>query len=299
MRTFDYLDPKPVNDLSKTHRPVGDLYRTNLESSAQLSDERHGDYHRDGFVKSIPMFTSDQVAILRDEIDRFSQPNQSISPLWYEYHLNESSDSNNVLFHALGAWRISPAFHDALWNPHFLQPASQILGGKVRFWHDQVFCKPPHCGGPVAWHQDYSYWTRTGPMNHLTCWIALDDADEENGCLHYIPGSHRWSLLPMPQIAGSLDAIEADLTKQQRDQLHAPVPVEVAAGEACFHHPLTLHGSEGNRSNRPRRAMVINVMLDGTESKSDEPLLKGVDPIPAGKTIGGQFFPLLELSAMR
>ena len=98
----------------------------------------------------------------------------------------------------------------------------------------------------------------------------------------------------MPQIAGSLDAISSDLTEQQKDQLQAPVAVEIAAGEACFHHPLTLHGSEGNRSDRPRRAMVINVMLDGTRSLSDEPLLEGVDPIPKGRPVGGQFFPLLE-----
>ena len=199
-----------------------------------------------------------------------------------------------MLFHALGAWRISPAFHDALWNPNFLGPARQILGGEIRFWHDQVFCKPPRCGGPVAWHQDYSYWTRTGPMNHLTCWIALDDADQENGCLHYIPGSHRWSLLPMPAIAGSLDAIAADLSQDQQNQLNHPVAVEIAAGQACFHHPLTLHGSEGNRSDRPRRAMVINVVLDGTQSRSNEPLLVGIDPIPTGCPLEGQFFPLLK-----
>ena len=100
----------------------------------------------------------------------------------------------------------------------------------------------------------------------------------------------------MPQIAGSLEAIASDLTAEQRDQLQAPVPVEIAAGEASFHHPLTLHGSEGNRSDRPRRAMVINVMLDGTRSLSDEPLLAGVDAIPDGQPVGGQFFPLLEIA---
>ena len=63
-------------------------------------------------------------------------------------------------------------------------PASQLLGGPVRFWHDQLFCKPAHHGGVVAWHQDYSYWTRTEPMSHLTCWIALDDSDRDNGCLY-------------------------------------------------------------------------------------------------------------------
>ena len=70
----------------------------------------------------------------------------------------------------------------------------------VRFWHDQLFCKPSRHGGVVAWHQDYSYWTRTTPMAHLTCWIGLDDTDEHNGCLQYIPGSHKWDLLPVTGI---------------------------------------------------------------------------------------------------
>ena len=291
----DLGDSSMVNDLSKAHQPVSDVFAANLQSATPLSSAMVDFYHRDGFVAPIPMFNAHQVAILCAELEKLSDPHQPNNPLWYEFHRNESGDAESVLFHALGAWRISPAFHDALWNPHFLRPARQILGGDIRFWHDQVFCKPPHCGGPVAWHQDYSYWTRTGPMNHLTCWIALDDADKENGCLHYVPGSHRWSLLPMPSIAGSLEAIAADLTQEQQEQLNQPVAIEIAAGQACFHHPLTLHGSEGNLSNRPRRAMVINVMLDGTQSLSDEPLLNGVDPIPKGQTVGGQFFPLLKM----
>ena len=96
--------------------------------------------------------------------------------MFHEYHTNESTDPTRVLFHALGAWRITPGFHDLLWHPAFTVPASQLLGGAVRFWHDQLFCKPAQHGGVVAWHQDYSYWTRTKPMAHLTCWIGLDDA---------------------------------------------------------------------------------------------------------------------------
>ena len=102
----------------------------------------------------------------------------------------------------------------------------------------------------------------------------------------------------MPSIAGSLDAIAAELNRDQREQLNQPVAIEISAGQACFHHPLTLHGSEGNLSSRPRRAMVINVMLDGTQSLSDEPLLKGVDSIPSGQPVTGQFFPLLQSPAM-
>jgi ectoine hydroxylase-related dioxygenase (phytanoyl-CoA dioxygenase family) len=162
----------------------------------------------------------------------------------------------------------------------------------VRFWHDQLFCKPAQHGGVVAWHQDYSYWTRTQPMAHLTCWIALDDATPDNGCLQYIPGSHRWPLLPVTGLAGDMDAIQTVLDQRQRAAFK-PVAVELKRGEAAFHHPLMVHGSYENRTDGPRRATVINVFRDGVCSASDEVLLSGVPPVPAGQPMSGAFFPLL------
>jgi ectoine hydroxylase-related dioxygenase (phytanoyl-CoA dioxygenase family) len=155
-----------------------------------------------------------------------------------------------------------------------------------------LFCKPPKHGGVVAWHQDYSYWTRTQPMAHLTCWIALDDATRENGCLQYVPRSHTWELLPKPSLAGTMNAIEEVLTAEQKAAF-APVAVELPRGYATFHHPLMLHGSSANVSDRPRRGAVLNVVRDGVRSMTNDPLLEGVPPVPAGQPLGGQFFPLL------
>jgi ectoine hydroxylase-related dioxygenase (phytanoyl-CoA dioxygenase family) len=163
----------------------------------------------------------------------------------------------------------------------------------VRFWHDQLFCKPARHGGVVAWHQDYSYWVRTKPMQHLTCWIGLDDSTKDNGCVHYVPGSHRWTLLPITGLAGDMNAIREVLSPAQWEQFTHPVAIELKAGECSFHHPLMVHGSFENRTDRPRRATVINVFKDGTLSDSGEPPLDGVPPIPPGQPMGGQFFPLL------
>ncbi len=171
-------------------------------------------------------------------------------------------------------------------------PASQLIGGPVRFWHDQLFCKPPRHGGVVAWHQDYSYWTRTTPMTHLTCFIALDDTDLENGCLHHVPGTHRWPLLPITGLAVNMDAIQTILNDEQK-AMFRPQPTKLKRGFASFHHPLTIHGSFGNASERPRRATVINVFRDGVVSASDNPLLEGVPAIPPGQRLSGSFFPLL------
>jgi ectoine hydroxylase-related dioxygenase (phytanoyl-CoA dioxygenase family) len=155
-----------------------------------------------------------------------------------------------------------------------------------------LFYKPVRHGGVVAWHQDYSYWTRTTPMAHLTCWIALDEATRDNGCLQYIPGSHRWNLLPITGLAGDMDSIRTVLTEEQRERFK-PVAVELKPGYGSFHHPMMVHGSYANYTDRPRRATVLNVFRDGVCSATNESLLAGVPPISAGQKMDGAFFPLL------
>jgi ectoine hydroxylase-related dioxygenase (phytanoyl-CoA dioxygenase family) len=281
-----------AEDLSQYANPISDLFTMTDCDGFALTAEQMTFFNENGYLAGVRILNDAQIHILRQELAELMEPHQAANPLFYEYHHNESADLNKVLFHALGAWRVSAAFHDLLFCRAFTEPARQLLGGPVRFWHDQLFVKPPHDGGIVAWHQDYSYWTRTKPVAHLTCWIGLDDSTRENGCVHYIPGSHKWNLLPRGSLADNMDAVFHRLTEDQKQQFH-PVPIELRAGEASFHHPMMIHGSFENRSDCPRRAAVINVFRDGVYSDSDEPLLEGIPPIPKGEKVEGQFFPLL------
>src|SRR6266536_779442 len=284
-----------ITDLSIHHKPVSNFLFSlppARSRSSRLSNEQLEFFHENGYRTGIRLLSDEQVETLRAELAELIAPNHPGPDLFYDFHSNESKDPAKVLFHARGAWRIAPGFHDLLWNPAFLMPASQLLGGAVRFWHDQLFCKPAHHGGVVIWHQDYSYWTRTKPMAHLSCWIGLDDSTRENGCVHYVPGSHRWSLLPITGLANDMHAIENVLNDEQKAQFK-PVPIELKKGECSFHHPLMVHGSYANLSGRPRRGAVINVFRDGACSASNDPPLEGVPPIPAGEKMDGQFFPLL------
>jgi ectoine hydroxylase-related dioxygenase (phytanoyl-CoA dioxygenase family) len=285
-----------IMDLSANHSPISDFLTlpsgSEVTEEFRLSGEQIQFFNEFGYLKGIRILTDEQVDVLREELNILMDPSHPGHELFYEYHLDESVDPNTVLFHALGAWRIMPAFHDLLWNHRFTVPASQLIGGAVRFWHDQLFCKPPHHGGVVAWHQDYSYWTRTTPLAHLTCWIGLDDATRENGCLHYVPGSHQWPDLPKTGLTGDMESIRSVLTAEQQEKFQ-PVAVELRKGECSFHHPRMIHGSYANYTEQPRRGTVINVIRDGVMSNSNEPLLEGVPVISKGERLRGQFFPML------
>ena len=285
-----------IADLSRHHSPITKLFKwpARVEDWDQyrLTKDQIEFFQTYGYLAGIRLLNDEQIGFLRAELTELVDPSHPGNRLFYEFHSNESTDPSTVLFHALGAWRIAPGFHDLLWHPGFLMPSYQLLGGAVRFWHDQLFCKPAHHGGVVAWHQDYSYWTRTQPMAHLSCWIGLDDSTRENGCVHYVPGSHRWALLPITGLANDMNAIESVLSEEQKKEFK-PVPIELKKGECSFHHPLMLHGSFANKSGRPRRGAVLNVFRDGVRSATNDPLLEGVPPIAAGEKMDGQFFPLL------
>ena len=247
-------------DLSKIHYLISDLFKWPSSEEEwkqyELTEEQVDQFNSDGFLSGVKLLNDQQIERLQTELTAIADPDHRGNQLFYEFHSNESTDPATILFHALGAWRITEGLHDVLWNPAFLVPASQLLGGvPVRFWHDQIFWKPPKQGGVVAWHQDYSYWTRTKPVAHLTCWCGLDEA--------------------------------------QIEKFVQPCFASLKAGEAVFHHSLTLHGSGANKSSKPRRAFVINVIADGVVSDSNEVLLEGVPVIEKGEKIEGQFFPLL------
>ncbi len=285
-----------VRDLSPIHGLVSNMFSWPQNErdweQFRLGREQIDFFEEYGYLPGIRLLNDEQVEVLRSDLGGLMTKSHPANHLFHYHEFNESQDRDTMLFHALGAWRITPGFHDVLWNPAFLVPASQLLGGAIRLWHDQLFCKPAHHGGVVAWHQDYSYWTRTTPMQHLTCWIGLDDSTTENGCLYYVPKSQKWNLLPVTGLTGNMDEIMTVLSPEQKRNFH-PVPIELKMGECTFHHPLMVHGSYENRSADPRRATLINVFRDGVQSSDAKEPLLGVPPIAPGNKMEGQFFPLL------
>jgi ectoine hydroxylase-related dioxygenase (phytanoyl-CoA dioxygenase family) len=291
-----------MKDLSNIHHPISEMFSIPTNSSEWDKYRLHTDqinfYKENGYLAGIKLLEENHIEQLRTELADILNPSHPGNYLFHEFHSNQSSDPDKVLFHALGHWRITTGFHDLWWNPAYVMAATQLLEGDIRLWHDQLFYKPAKHGGVVAWHQDYSYWTRTRPMQHLTCWCGLDDATTDNGCLHYIPKSHKWNLLDMPELAGDMNGIFAFLSEKQKKEFN-PVAIELKKGHASFHHPLLVHGSYENKTEIPRRAFVLNCFKDGVISDDSVALLKDVPIIKKGKVMEGQFFPKLTFASTK
>jgi ectoine hydroxylase-related dioxygenase (phytanoyl-CoA dioxygenase family) len=261
--------------------------------SYELSAAQIEEFHERGCLTGLDLLDPDQVAALLERLGAMGKRIQELEPELYEVETSWCERPDEVVLHFLGAWRVDELFHDLIFHPGATTPLAQLLDTpRLRFWHDQVFWKPPRHPGVVPWHQDYSYWTRTGPPAHVTMFIALDDMGPENGGLEYVPGSHRWGLLPLQDFGGDLNALEGALTAEQRAAFR-PEPVRLRAGQASIHHSHMVHGSRANTSDQPRRAAVLNYMADGTRALDGAPLLRGVPPIPMGSPIEGDFFPVV------
>ena len=282
--------------LKETHEPVtaafpraeGDLSRF------ELREDQVEAFHRDGFLIGIDLLTEDQAGELRARLESIGERLEELKERLYEVEVAYLERPDEVVLHFLGAWMVDEWFHDLPFHPGVSVPLAQLLGvERLRFWHDQVFWKPARHPGIVPWHQDYSYWTRTEPANHVTMFVTLDDMGAFNGGLQYVPGSHRWGLLPSFSFGGDVQQVAAHLSAEQAAAFE-PVQVELKAGQAAIHHSHTLHGSLGNPSQTTRRAIVLNFMGPETRVADDSaPLLKGVERLPRGELVGGSHFPIV------
>jgi hypothetical protein len=149
---------------------------------------------------------------------------------------------------------------ELMFNPALGRFAGELAGvDGIRIWHDQALIKPPY-GNPTAWHLDNPYWSFYS-RDAISIWVALDDATLANGCMWYIPSSHKTARFENVGIGQNL----GDLFKVYPEWLKIePVAVPAKAGTAVFHNGLTAHGAGANMTSKPRRAMTCAYMPDGS-----------------------------------
>jgi ectoine hydroxylase-related dioxygenase (phytanoyl-CoA dioxygenase family) len=132
---------------------------------------------------------------------------------------------------------------------------ADLVGPDVRLYWDQAVYKKPHTESPFPWHQDNGY-AFIEPQQYLTCWIALTDADEENGCPWVVPGVHTM---------GTLAHEYSDVGLVCFDQPAEARPVPVRQGSIVVFSSLTPHCTGANRTDRTRKAYIVQYAPDGAE----------------------------------
>ena len=162
--------------------------------------------------------------------------------------------------------KIGHAMHDL--NPAFRAFCQQPLFGQVMrdigykapmLWQTMYIFKQPHIGGEVRWHQDGSYLI-SDPSTVTGIWIAIEDANRDNGCLWVQPGGHRSSLREIYQVDwAKREGVLTDLDRAPWPGTDEAVAVEVPLGSMVIFHDHMPHYSSQNRSDFSRHAFTLHV----------------------------------------
>jgi hypothetical protein len=151
-------------------------------ASARLSPAQIEAYRRDGLVIPDYRLPEGQLDRLRAALDTLLAENTHVRPeQLISAHISRGGGEKT---------RGQDAFLEFAHDPRILDMVEQLVGGDLILWGCQVFCKPAGDGYEVPWHQDGRYWP-IRPLATCTVWVALDRSGPENGCMRYIPASHR------------------------------------------------------------------------------------------------------------
>jgi hypothetical protein len=218
---------------------------------ANLSQAERIIYETEGLVRPDHRLPAAAVEALRDLVDvtltaTAGQPPESIVcpylPGW-----NGLPES------------ITSRWLEAAGRPEIVDYTASILGDDVILWGGQLFCKPAHTGLEVPWHQDGEYWP-IEPLSTCSVWLAIDDVTTENGCMRYIPGSHREGRLFPHRHDEREDLVLNQVTVESHFDASTAKDDELQAGEFSLHDVFLIHGSQPNRSSKRRAAFVLRFM---------------------------------------
>jgi len=217
------------------------------------------DYDRDGYVRLPGFLNPDQLEELLSNLGRYvtdiapSLPNTDV--------FYEDKDQVNTLKQLIRMSQHDPFFQRMMDDSEFTRLAELLLGRETSSRNMQFFNKPPKIGLPTPPHQDGYYWM-INPCEGLTMWLALEEVDEENGCVRYASGSHRKGMRPHSR-TNTLGFSQGISDFPNEDDKATEVVTRARAGDLLVHDAKTVHWADGNTSeNRTRKAMGLIYFSD-------------------------------------
>jgi len=204
-----------------------------------LNEKQLKDYEDHGFVAPINVLTLEEATKIKEEIEY-------IEKKWPDELIGLGR--NNVHY-------ISPIFDQVCHNSKILDAVESIIGKDILVGGTTLFIKDPDKKGFVSWHQDAKY-IGFEPHNWVTAWLAITDANEENGCMRMWSGSHKEKIKKHKDTFNENNLLTRGQTVQNVP-LEDTTPNVLKAGQLSLHHPMIVHGSGSNKSNTRRIGFVI------------------------------------------
>ena len=247
-------------------------------------------YQENGYLRMPYFFTKEEMSELGAALDKIVENKR---PRILGEDRESSDDIARVFKQLVNLWVDNAVVRKFSLDPCLAEVARKLAQCRhVVIYHDQALIKPAgERSKETNWHQDAPYYPMEQP-GALSAWIAVDDVSIENGCMQFIPASHKYGCLePVPlDIEGASVLKNIEATGATVDV--EPVIMEMEAGGVSFHHGCTFHYATTNRTNKPRRALAIiyipdYVTYDGRWAAS------GATDLEAGKPFDGPQHPIL------
>lgn len=210
-------------------------------------------YEANGYLVIGDILSADELEKYRDIYDRFL--NGTINTGKNRSDLGIGLGSNNNIENITQIMWPSdfvPALQEMRYHTAALRIARALEGEDMEMDFDMMISKAPHTGTITPWHQDAAYWINMPDKRAVSCWLALDEATLDNGCMWYIPGSHLLPLRNHRGAGGEGGALVCDASEAEG------VAIPLRPGSCVMHHGATLHYSRGNDTDSQRRALIIN-----------------------------------------
>lgn len=231
-----------------------------------LSKEQIQFYTDNGYIVIDNFLTPEELATWREAVTEavaerngLKIPGKSIF-INDDDGINKEADYfNNVFDQLLNLWQTNEKVKKLMLDERIGKMIAELSGvDGVRIWHDQALIKRPWAN-PTSWHLDTPFWSFSD-RRAMSIWVALDDATLENGCLFFIPGSHKTTTFENPGIGKNMGEI---FTTYPEFKQSRSVAAPMKAGSCSFHCGLTIHGAHANMTPGFRRAMTCAYMPDG------------------------------------
>jgi ectoine hydroxylase-related dioxygenase (phytanoyl-CoA dioxygenase family) len=249
-----------------------------------LSDEQVRFFEEYGYIRLLNVLNSDELSDLSKAMDRILAQRELM-------HIDPDSEYSRLFYQMVNMWQADEGIRAFVYNRKVAEIARRLAQtDRIRLWHDHALVKMPEDSRETPWHQDLPYW----PMveeGALSCWMAVDDVDERNGCMQFIPGSHKLGRLEPISLVDPQDIFTlpgADAVSMSSAEM-----MDLPAGSCTFHDGRTFHYATANRTDKPRRAMVTIYMKDGTRYSGNEHCVTDGQGMEAGKPFKGDVFPVL------